>query len=239
MEKLDVHKGIIYYTDSRIDDPIKSVVMKQLLLTELPIVSVSLEEMNFGRNIVVEGERGYITYTKQIVTALEWSSAEYVFFCEHDVLYHQSHFDFTPPRDDTYYYNTNDWRWDYPNDRLIRYDGLTSLSQLCVNRKLALDQFKRRLAKIKELGEEAFSTREPDIARKWGYEPGTKKTRNGGFSDDKSERWQSEFPNIDIRHKGTFSPPKTTLESFKHLPTGWVETKVDLIEGWKLKEILQ
>jgi len=227
-------KGIIYYTDNRIEDPINSMVQKYILESELPIVSTSLKPINFGRNIVVEGERGYPTMIKQIVTALEWSGSDYVFFCEHDVLYHKSHFDFTPPRDDMFYYNTNDWRWDYPNDRVIRYNGLSSLSQMCCNRKLALNHFRKRLEKIQE-HPELFSSREPDTARKWGYEPGTKKRRKGGFSDEESGRWSSDCPNVDIRHHGTFSPNKTTLEGFKHQPTGWEETTLDKIEGWDLK----
>jgi hypothetical protein len=228
-------KGICFYTDSRIEEPIKSLVQGCIYESRLPITSVSLKPMYFGKNFVVQGERGFVTMTKQILTALENSKEDYVFFCEHDVLYHKSHFDFEPPKDDTYYYNLNNWRWDYPNDRLIHYDGLTSLSQLCCSRELALDHYKRRMRRIEELGEDKFSSNEPDIARKWGYEPGRKKTKNGGFADEKTDNWHSEFPNIDIRHKHTFSPPKTKLANFKHLPTGWVETSMYNINGWDLK----
>src|SRR5574341_1024329 len=129
-------KGIIYYTDNRLGEPIVSAVQKQLLKSELPIVSVSLAPIAFGRNIVVSGEPNYASMVRQIVTALKSSEVDYVFFCEHDVLYHASHFAFVPPQRDTYYYNMNNWRWAYPENRLLRYDGLTSLSQLCVERKL-------------------------------------------------------------------------------------------------------
>jgi hypothetical protein len=166
---------------------------------------------------------------------LAYSKADYVFFCEHDVLYHKSHFDFIPTADDVFFYNFNDWRWDYYTDRIIHYNELTSLSQLCVNRKFALDHYQRRQQKIIEWQLDVTRSREPRQGRIWGYEPGTKKTRNGGFSDDKCLTWKSEFPNVDIRHGHTFSKPKTTLDSFKHLPTGWEETTIDKVPGWDLK----
>src|SRR3972149_11579423 len=107
-------KGIIYYTDNRLIEPLFSVCQKYILASGLPIVSTSLAPINFGKNIVVAGKPGYVTMVDQIVTALEASTADYVFFCEHDVLYHKSHFDCLPPKDDVYYYNMNNWRWGYP-----------------------------------------------------------------------------------------------------------------------------
>ena len=134
-----------------------------------PIVSVSLKPIDFGENIVLNLSPGYITMINQIVTGLEALEADYVFFCEHDVLYPKSHFGFTPPRDDIFYYNSNVWRWKYPDNLAITYDRLISLSCLCVNRKFALDHYKRRLKKIKELKLEADKSREPQWVRRWGY----------------------------------------------------------------------
>ena len=231
-------KSIIYYTDNRIDKPIIPVCQKQLLKAKLSIVSCSLKPINFGKNIVLEDKkRSYPTMVTQIIMALENSTADYVFFCEHDILYHPSHFDFTPTRNNIFYYNINNWRWDYPKDRLIQYDGLTSLSMLCVYRELALNHYRRREKKIEEWGLDKIRSREPRWARLWGYEPGTKKKRRRGFSDEDSTRWKSEYPNIDIRHSRTFSKPKTTLDSFKYPPTGWQETTLDQIPGWDLKEL--
>ncbi len=230
-----ITKGVIYYTDNRLSEPIFSVVQKHILKSGLPIVNVSLAPTNFGQNIVIDGEPGYVSIVNQIVTALEASTADYVFFCEHDVLYHQSHFNFLPPKNDVYYYNMNNWRWDYPENRVIKYDGLTSLSQLCANRKLALKHYKARRKKMEEIGLEKFSQKDPRLARLWGYEPGRKKKRNGAFLEEKSDSWNSEFPNIDIRHAGTFSLPKVKLKDFHHAPTGWIETTLDGIPGWNLK----
>lgn len=231
-------KGIIYYTDNLIEEPIGSVVRKHIRDSGLPIVSVSLMALEFGKlNIALVGLlRGYRTMVTQIYTALEASSEDYVFFCEHDVLYPKDHFDFTPPRDDIFYYNKNVWRWEYGADKAIRYDRMLPLSCLCVNRELALANYKLRLDKIDELGPEVFASGEPAQARRWGYEPGTKKKRRGGISDDDFDTWESETPVIDIRHEGTFSPPKTTLDSFRHPPINWQETPISAIAGWDLKK---
>jgi len=231
-------KAILYYTDNKLDDPIYSIVQEQLLKVELPIISVSLMPISFGKNVVRYFDPCYITMVKQIIAGLEVIKEDYVFFCEHDVLYPKSHFDFTPSRNDIFYYNSNVWRWDYPKDRLITYDRLISLSSLCAYSEFVLDHYKARLEVI-EINEWDNDPRhEPEWARKWGYEPGTKKTKRGGFSNDDFEMWQSSEPIIDIRHNETFSQRKVTLDSFKHQPTGWKETTINKI-GWDLKGMFE
>lgn len=231
-------KGIIYYTDNRVEEPIFTTVQKLLLGVGLPIVSVSLKPIDFGKNIVLEGrERSYPTMIEQIIVALENSNVKYVFFCEHDVLYHKSHFDFVPTKDDVFYYNSNVWRWRCWDNIAITYDRMLPLSVLCVNREFALDHYKMRAKKIQEWGLDHFRSREPRLARLWGYEPGTKLMRRGGFSDDKYDTWHSESPNIDIRHKKTFSSLKCTIESFKHEPSNWREMTIEKIPSWNLREL--
>ena len=229
-------KGIIFYTDSLIREPIKSVVEKHIWDSGLHVTSVSRQlPLNFGDNTVVEGERGYPTYVKQILTALEYAKEDYVFFCEQDCLYPKSHFDFTPPRDDIFYYNDNVWRWKFESPTAVTYDRLICLSGLCCNRKLALDNYRLRMELV-EKNKHRFNTREPELARIWGYEPGTKKKKRGGITDEDYETWKSDLPIIDIRHKGTFSPPKVTLDGFTHPPTGWQEILVDRVPGWNLRK---
>jgi len=233
-------KSVIYYTDNRLGEPIFSTVQKYILEAELPIVSVSLKTpINFGHNVVVQGERSYPTYIKQIRTALETSTADHVFFCEHDVLYPKSHFDFTPPKDNIYYYNENVWRWMFGSKKAIQHDRMLPLSCMCVNRLFALEHYRLREKHIEKVGLDKFRSREPRWARLWGYEPGTKKKRRGGFSDDDFDTWHSELPVIDIRHNKTFSKPKVTLDSFKHIPKAWREIKVEDVPGWNLKELFK
>jgi hypothetical protein len=222
-------REIIYYTNNLLAENIMITVQGQILKSDLPVLSVSLKSIDFGNNVVVDAEPGVITMFKQILTGLEVSKADTVFLAEHDVLYHPSHFSFAPIRDNIYYYNTNVWRWDYPKDRLITYDHLAQLSGLCASRKLLLNHYFLRLQKIEE--KEFEDGRDPNWARKMGYEPGKAK-RRGGFLDEETAEWQSAYPNIDIRHKGTVTPPKVSLNSFRHQPTGWRETTLDKVEGW-------
>lgn len=231
-------KGVIYYTDNILPEKIFLTVQKEILKSKLPIISVSLKPIDFGKNFTLVGKPNIVTIIKQIILALEKSDADNVFFCEHDVLYPLSHFDFIPEKKNIFYYNDNVWRWRYPDNYLIRYDRLISLSGLCANRIFALNHFKARLEKIKEMGFDKDTKRhEPDWARKWGYEPGTKKQRRGGFSDDDFETWSSPVAMIDIRHGRNFSPPKVSLAGFKHAPKNWQENTLDKIPGWNFDKL--
>lgn len=229
-------KGIIYYTDNRLREPIFTKVQNQILKSGLPITSVSLKPIDFGNNIVLNLTPGYLTMIIQLTTALANSNFDYVFFCEHDVLYPVSHFDFTPPRDDIFYYNAHVWRWKYPENFAITYDRLISLSSLCGYRKKILDHYRQRLKKIHDLKLESHGRHEPLWARQWGYEPGTKKTSRGGFSDDDFETWTSKEPIVDIRHGRTFSQTKVTLDSFINPPQNFRQITIDQIPGWNLRE---
>lgn len=225
-------KSIIYYTNNKPDEKILTEVQKQIILSNLPIVSCSQKSIDFGKNIVLKIESSPISMVRQILTALKNSEAEYIFFCEHDVLYHKSHFDFTPPNDNVFYYNTNVWRWDFRNDKVITYDHMRSLSGLCVNREKAIEHYRKKLKLILDNGFDKLPGKNPSWARKMGYEPGKK---TGELVDE----WKSNYPNIDIRHRKTLTPIKMTLESFVHKPTGWKESTIDKIPGWNIKEVLR
>ena len=94
-----------------------------------------------------------------------------------------------------------------------------------------------REQKIYEWGLDHFRSREPRRARIWGYEPGTKKKKRGGFSNDDYDMWSSEYPIVDIRHRRTFSRPKVNLSEFKHQPKDWQEIPYTEVPGWDLKEL--
>lgn len=167
----------------------------------------------------------------QILDCLERATERYVFFCEHDVLYHQSHFGFTPPRDDTFYYNTNVWRWEYRGKKIVTYDHLASVSGLCVNRELARKFYTNRLKVIYDNRFDTVATSgNPSWAREMGYEPGKK---NRYEERAKSDEWRSEYPNIDIRHTRSMTIPHLSPQEFKHRPINWKEDIIDNIPGWE------
>jgi len=229
-------KSMIYYTTNRLDERIMTTVQQQLLRVGLPIICVSLEPIEgFGKNIVMTNKRPSImNMYSQIVAGLRHAETDFVFLCEHDVLYHPSHFELVPSESDVYYYNTNVWRWRWPEDHFITYDHLVSLSGLCVNREFLLRHYRHRLDLIQVKG--WTDGRNPRWARRMGHEPGKSKKR-GGIADEPSVEWRSEHPNLDIRHKDCLTPTKMTLESFRTKPTGWREGTFSDLTGWERDEL--
>lgn len=234
--------GGIYYTHNELDPTIMGICQEQLLRAfKGEIVCCSLKPMNFGtKNVVMEGHhKSYPTYIRQIYAALEASTASHVFFLEHDVLYHPSHFDFRPERDDIYYYNINNYRWRYLTEVAVTYDELHSLSGMCCNRDTALKHYAYRIKVMEDQHLDEDRAREPRWARRFGYEPGTKSVRRGGITDEECAYWRSEFPNVDIRHRFTFSKPKTFAHEFTHLPPTFHEVNIKDIQGWDLKSMFK
>lgn len=230
-------KEIIYYSDSRLDKTIDNACKQQLKLSGLPIVSCTLKPDYFGRNICLYGNNpGYSSMVQQILACLKASDADVVYFCEHDVLYHPSHFLFTPERDDTFYYNRNNWRWQYPDNKLVTFDELISLSQLCVYREKALKHFTQRWNSMKRHGWDKKDDKNPRYARLWGYEPGVKSKKRGGYNKEKWEIFWSDHPNIDIRTGTSFTISKTNYRDFRNKPTNWQETTLDGVSGWKVED---
>ncbi len=146
---MDNKKGIIYYTDNQLNLRIAHAVQKQLTKIAqdkgMMLYTSSLKPMTFGdKNVVIDEPRGYRAYFKQIIAALEMSTSEFVFFCEHDVLYHPSHFDFTPPTKDKFYYNQNVWRLRYPENYAVTWEA-NQVAELCCSRELAVEWYKKKL----------------------------------------------------------------------------------------------
>lgn len=214
-------KGILYYTDNRLDGTaIGMAAQYQLLQTDLPITAVSLRPIEFGRNIVLSLERGYLTMAKQILAGLEAMDTDVVFFCEHDVLYHPTHFDFTPPTRETYYYNMNVWKLNAETGHAVTYIT-KQLSGLCAYRDVLLRHFRERVRRIEAHG----------FSRAMGFEPGSH-GRKERIDDVKSAEWRSEYPNVDIRHDKNLTASRWNPSQFrdKRNCQGWTES--DSIPGW-------
>ena len=219
----NVTKGVIYYTDSELDENIAQRCQQNLRdAFHGKLVSVSLKPLDFGdKNIVLNEQRGYLTMAKQILAGLEAIDTDYVFFCEHDVLYHPSHFQFTPPTKDKYYYNMNVWIVRTSDGFAVTYDH-KSLSGLCADRKLLVKHYKERIKRIEKDG----------FSRKMGFEPGTH-NRPERIDDIKASGWKSEYPNLDLKHGKNLTQARWKQEDFrdKNNCKNWKESKTE-IEGW-------
>lgn len=206
-------KAAIYYSDGRPDPKILLACQNQLRKAfDGEIVNCSLVKTGFGdKEIVLDMERGYEAYFTQILTAIEATDADVIYMAEHDNLMHPSHFDYTPPTEDKFYYDLNWWK--------IRKDGLAvhwdavQVSGLVCYRELALQYYRERLASF-----------DPDhFDRK--FEPTV------GID---YETWWAEFPSIDIRHDKNLTYNKWKLEHFRDRSTAvnFQESTIDKIPGW-------
>lgn len=90
-------KQILYYSHNIIDGtPLNNLCRQLLLATGIPIVSVTHKPIELGENIVVDLPPGKQAFYKQISIGLEACNADVIYFCEHDCLYHPSHFELLP-----------------------------------------------------------------------------------------------------------------------------------------------
>lgn len=219
---------ILYYTCNSHDELLEQAARANLRRSANghEIGCVSLKRTDFGDwTIVVDREKSGGTMHYQILAGLERSNADYVFLCESDVFYNASHFQFTPPEADCFYYNTNVWRVRYADGHAVRTANLQQVSGICASRCLLLEHYRKRVALIEANGG-IFDT------KRMAYEPGTR----GKFGDEKVASWESPFPNLDITgHGNTLTVPHFTVESFRNKKhaVGWQETDGQ-IDGWPL-----
>lgn len=203
-------REIIYYTDSAIPEKMADLVRETIKSIGLPIFSSSLEPLDFGDNKVAPGPKGYLSMFQQILDCLERSRADIIYFCEADVLYHPSHFDFVPT-DEKFYYNNYWWKI-FPSGKAVRWDA-DQVSGLVCYRTPALEWYRSRVA--------TFDLSNFD--RK--FEP---------MSGHGSVIFKSEYPNVDIRHDGNLTYSKKSMKDFRKKPEFFEESTVDEILGWEL-----
>lgn len=103
---------VIYYTANQIDDGAATRIRNNLLVKTkgLRIISISHKPIDFGDNICV-GEIGVSLYNlfNQVLIGVREVKTKFIVCAEDDYLYGPDRFDFIPPRDDTFYYDTNRW----------------------------------------------------------------------------------------------------------------------------------
>jgi hypothetical protein len=174
-----------------------------------PLISVSQYPMDFGPNVTVPFERSILSMFKQILIGLQMLEADVVFCVEHDVLYHPSHFEFTPTRDDVFYFNRNVWTVNADTGECLHYDGMKKTSCLVADRELLTEHYLRKVETVEKDG----------WSRRIGFEPG--KVR-GNF-----EYFHSRCPNVDIKHGGNLVRWRGKLEQYRcreRLKDSWTLT---------------
>jgi hypothetical protein len=215
-------KGLVYYSDCRGDDAILHAVREQLSnVAPGPIVAVTLQPVRWTeKTIVLPLERGYLTLFKQILAGLEALETDIAFLVEHDVLYHPSHFEFTPEKSDVFYYNQNVWKVSAEDGRALHY-RCSQTSGLCASRELLLSHYRNRVELVQGRG----------FTRNMGFEPGTHR-RPERVDDYQAEVWMSAYPNVDIRHAHNLTSSRWRKDQFRNqkYTAGWTES--DGVPGW-------
>jgi len=218
--QFNISKGLVYYTDNRASEQIAQV--NRMLLNKIgyPIVSISLYPIDFGTNIVFPKTRSRLTMFQQILIGLEALDTDIAFLVEHDMLYHPTHFDFTPPKKDVYYYNTNTWKLREKDGQALYY-YTKQTSGLCAYRELLVEHYKKRVERVGNNGHD----------HKIGYEPGTHSFPRG-IDKYKAISWESQYPNVDIRHAYNLTANRFRQDQFKNQRScrGWL--LADKIPGW-------
>lgn len=215
-------KAIVYYTNNKCAEEISRAVQSQLLRSGLDIISVSQKPMNFGQNIVVNFESSILNMFKQQLIGLEATDADIIYFAEHDVLYHPSHFNFIPPEHNIYYFNTNVWSIDSDNGRALYYDDKKMTSGTVAHRNILIEHYKY---KIEWVEREGFFKQNI-----MGFEPGTGRGRT---DDYKYKRFKSAFPNIDIKGEHNISKKRFNINQYRNrrrMEKSWVLS--DRVPGW-------
>jgi len=223
--KLSLTKGMVYYTDNLVDEKIGHAVRTNLqrIASEkgMDIISVSLKPLTFfDKNIVLPLERGILTMTKQILKGLEESNADIIYFVEHDLVYHPSHFDFMPPLDNAYYYNENTWKVRSTDGQAVFFH-CKQTSGLVAYRRTLLTHYRERVRRIEVEG----------FNRGMGFEPGCHHLPSG-IDNLEAKEFMSKYPNVDIRHASNLTWSRFKPEQYrsKRSIRGW--TLADEVPYW-------
>lgn len=243
-------KSIIFYTDNETPAKIAWEVQFRLKTIakerQMPIVCASLKQRSgFGDiNIYFPSlKRGKLTLFTQILSALEHSTADTIFFCEADILYHPTHFDFTPSTKEAYYYNTSNWVIWINETVATHVDINIPLSMLCGDRELLIEHYRRKIARVMERRKAMEAANQPirnqGVSLQMSGEPGGE-GRNEKVDNIPILTWVSEWPNLDLRHGHNLTKGKRYPSDYhnKRWAIGWKEATE--VPGWgKVSDIVQ
>ena len=220
--------GCVYYTNNYPTENIFLACQKQLNkcmdIWKFPIYSISKKPINFGINTVVDFPNGLLSMYKQIYVGLEQCKTDFVFLLEHDLLYHPSHFDFTPNKPNHFFYDRNQWHVKAPEGNTVTYLH-NDTSMLVAERQLLMDHIKRAIEVKSERFHSSYGISPPR-----GIPPEEQKGKHYGT-------YFAEFPTVDIRHPNTLTRVRMTKDQFRseNSRRGWTES--DHIPGWPGKTL--
>ncbi len=140
---------VVYLTMNKMPDKWKAFHKEHLLKATkgLPIITVSKEAVDIGKNLIDTEESCYWNIYRQILRAAKEANTKYIAVAEDDVLYHADHFTKFRPKDDEVAYNRNRWSIFSWGDPIYSLRQRVSNCSLIAPRALLIEALQERFDK--------------------------------------------------------------------------------------------
>lgn len=140
---------VIYLTASEIKETFASYQREVLrsAIGDMPLISVSRKPLDFGMNIIDDGERGVSNIYRQMLRAAKIATTEFVATAEDDCLYHADHFARYRPKPDEFMYDQNRFALFTWGEPIYSWRNRKSNCSLIAPRKLLIEALEERFAK--------------------------------------------------------------------------------------------
>ena len=128
----------------------KQVLLESIGDAELITISRIPTDMGKGINLIQTETPSANNVYKQLLRGAKLATTEFIAVAESDSLYCIDHFEFTPPRNDVFYYNLSHWSifaWD---TTMFSWRNRRGNWTLVCNRQLLIDALEERFAKYPE-----------------------------------------------------------------------------------------
>jgi hypothetical protein len=226
---------IVYYTDNSLDEGFMIWVQFELIKAAQgkPIISVSQQPLEFGKNICVGdiGRSHHSLFTQALIGA-KAATTKYIALAEHDCLYTPEHFNWIPLDDEHFFYNINQWYVQYKTGE-YSHQRRKCMSGLICNRELFIRAVEEKIRMLEtgfEIRKGQPGACEPGVCddrtafvearERWYLDQCDKEPsyKDVGKEQFKAVAFSTHYPNLDIRHNGNFSGGRRGKEKTMELP---------------------
>ncbi len=140
---------VIYLTASQMPDKFSSYQREVLssAIGDYPLISVSRKPLDFGQNILDDGEKGMSNIYRQMLRAAKLATTEFIATAEDDCLYHENHFNFYRPNLDEFAYDQNRFALFTWGEPIYSWRNRKSNCSLIAPRKLLIEALEERFEK--------------------------------------------------------------------------------------------
>jgi len=140
---------IIYITASELKESFAEYVRGVLkeAIGDYPLISVSRKPLDFGLNILDDGERSLSNIYRQMLRAAKVATTKYVAVAEDDTLYHKDHFTRHRPKDNEFMYDQNRFALFTWGEPMYSWRNRKSNCSLIAPRELLIEALEERFAK--------------------------------------------------------------------------------------------